>query len=233
MAGILKTALIFLTLFHVSLSKNFGKIVPVDDPYSLLKVGDTCEQLTQVQSTVIEMLGTHYEYGKGIHKLHEIMEIQQGDLLSLKQVTGTMEDALYKLPQNLGIKMDSDDPKAKKSGHGEKMDDAIKGLQTLLQGLNDHLTNVTSQLKIQVLNLHRLKRKLHRIDRLNKQRSNIKRTKSSDTMLSQSQQRAGQIQNEESYLVSELSTRVKWLEDSLGHFLHSKKGNLFFCFVFL
>ncbi|KAK2151126.1 hypothetical protein LSH36_375g06022 [Paralvinella palmiformis] len=53
-------------------------------PYSELPYRDRCGMISQVQSTVIQILNTHYEYGKGIHMLHSIVEALQNDLSALK-----------------------------------------------------------------------------------------------------------------------------------------------------
>ena len=53
----------------------------VDEP---LEPMEQCQMINQVQSVVIQILSAHYEYGKGIHRLHGVVDNLQKDIVVLK-----------------------------------------------------------------------------------------------------------------------------------------------------
>ena len=44
-----------------------------------------CEDVSHVQRAVIQIMNNHYEYGKGIHRLHEQMDRVQQEGVSVKE----------------------------------------------------------------------------------------------------------------------------------------------------
>ena len=81
--------------------------------YKTYRDSGQCDQLAQVQSAVVQILTSHYEYSKGIHKLHSLVTSLQNDISSIKnKVTdseiqvgvydGNMTDFLKKFETSLG-----------------------------------------------------------------------------------------------------------------------------------
>ena len=58
---------------------------------------DDCEVLNEVQSSVIRILSTHYEYGKRIHLLNQLLHGVQQDIAVFKDKISRLEDADYGL----------------------------------------------------------------------------------------------------------------------------------------
>ena len=67
-------------------------------PHTELPYRDRCGMISQVQSTVIQILNTHYEYGKGIHMLHSIVEGLQNDMSALKAKIYEVERRVIAMP---------------------------------------------------------------------------------------------------------------------------------------
>ena len=62
-----------------------------------------CALISQVQSVVIQILSTHYEYGKGIHTLHALVDNIQHDVAALKSDLKDNEKSYGKLLTRLGL----------------------------------------------------------------------------------------------------------------------------------
>ena len=64
---------------------------------------DQCAMVSQVQSVVIQILSTHYEYGKGIHTLHALVDSIQNDIAALKSDLKDCQRSQGKLLNRFGL----------------------------------------------------------------------------------------------------------------------------------
>ncbi len=67
---------------------------------------DYCPMMSQLQSSVIRIMGTHYEYGKGIHSLHSMVTNLQQDMVDLKSEIGYLRDSQVTYDKSANVEKD-------------------------------------------------------------------------------------------------------------------------------
>ena len=104
-----------------------------------------CGMVSQIQSVVIQILSTHYEYGKGIHTLHALVDSIQKDISVLKNGLKDTERSHDRLLDKFGMHRNLTHSKSLKS-QAPILDNSLNeggGIFRTVQNIEHVVLNVT------------------------------------------------------------------------------------------